>query len=927
MLGEAIGRKSERAFIYRFLDDVPGGPASLLVLGEAGIGKTTLWKDALVEAGRRAYITLVCRPVEAEARLSYASLGDLLGGVLDRTLPSLPEPQRHALELALLRAPVSGRGPDQRAVSVAVAGVLRMLASESPVLVAVDEVRWLDRPSATVLRFVMRRVEGEPIGILATARGAGPDDDAFDLSRSWPESRLRTLVVGPLDVDAIDEIVRARLDARLERSTLLRLHRAAGGNPFYALEIARALVVHGIELQPGGNLPVPKSLRDLLSQRLARVGTEARDSLRIVALLDHPTISLVERALGSAGRQTALDRAVSAGVVLVEDEAVRFTHPLFASVVEEETPPDLRRRLHRRLAKLVSDAEERARHLALATEQPSAAAAAALDEGAERALSRGAPDAAAELWDLAGRLTPPNDVAAVLRRASLSAEAHSRAGDVATAERLWREVVSMSSPGPERGAALDKLGEVTAQARGWQGAVPIFTHALSEVGADSALRAEVECNLAYSFLFLGRLREAQDHARAAFDLVEDLDDAPALGEAIQALGFIRFALGGGTQDSFFARGITPESEAGLPLVASPSFAYAQLLKYSDRLEASRARFLALLARAEESGDESSPPSLHYHLAELECWGGRLAEASRHADEAMKTGQQSGADFFLAMALYSRALVDAYLGDVARARDLATEGVSLSRRIGVAWTEIQNAGVLGFLALSTGDPIGADRHLGEADDRMSAMGVVEPGLFRIVPDRIDALVALGRLDEAESRLQLFERHAVELDRTWALATAARCKALQEAARGDLERAAETLDRAVELHEGLDQPFEAARTLLVRGTVERRAKRRGDARATLESARALFEGLGTRLWSQAAQDELARIGGRAPSRWDLTGAERRVADLVAEGRTNREVAAALFVSENTVRSSLKSIFRKLGIRSRAELARRLRDPTTA
>jgi DNA-binding CsgD family transcriptional regulator len=773
----------------------------------------------------------------------------------------------------------------------------------------------------------MRRVEGEPIGVLATARGAGPDDDPFDLSRSWPESRLRKLVVGPLDIDAIDEIVRDRLDARLERSTLLRLHRAAGGNPFYALEIARALVGHGIELQPGGHLPVPKSLRDLVSQRLAKVGTAARDSLRIVALLDHPTISLVERALGSARRQTALDRAVSAGVVLVEDDAVRFTHPLLASVIEEETPPDLRRRLHRRLAKLVSDAEERARHLALATEQPSASAAAALDEGAERALSRGAPDAAAELWDLAGRLTPPNDVAALRRRSSLSAEAHSRAGDVATAERLWREVVSMSSPGPERGAALDKLGEVTAQARGWQGAVPIFTHALSEVGADPALRAEVECNLAYSFLFLGRLREAEDHARAAFDLVEDLDDAPALGEAIQALGFIRFALGGGTQDSFFARGITPESEAGLPLVASPSFAYAQLLKYSDRLEASRARFLALLARAEESGDESSLPCLHYHLAELECWGGRLADASHHADEAMKTGQQTATDFYMAMALYSRALVDTYLGDVARARELATEGVSLSRRIGVASTEIQNAGVLGFLALSTGDPIGADRHLGEADDRMSAMGVVEPGLFRIVPDRIDALVALGRLDEAESRLHLFEQHAGELDRTWALATAARCRALQEAARGDLERAAETLDRAVELHEGLGQPFEAARTLLVKGTVERRAKRRGDARATLERARAMFEGLGTPLWSQAAQDEMARIGGRAPSRWDLTGAERRVADLVAEGRTNREVAAALFVSENTVRSSLKSIFRKLGIRSRAELARRLSDRTTA
>ena len=204
-----------------------------------------------------------------------------------------------------------------------------------------------------------------------------------------------------------------------------------------------------------------------------------------------------------------------------------------------------------------------------------------------------------------------------------------------------------------------------------------------------------------------------------------------------------------------------------------------------------------------------------------------------------------------------------------------------------------------------------------------MGVREPAYFRIVPDEVEALVALGRLDEAEALLAPFEDAGRNLDRAWAMATGARCRALVFAARGDLQGASAAADEAVRHHDRLPLPFELGRTLLVRGAVQRRAKRKREARDTLTQALEIFEGLGAAAWAERTRAELARIGGRAASSVDLTPTEARVAELVAAGGTNREVADALFVSVHTVEANLKRIYRKLGIRSRTELASTLRS----
>ncbi len=353
----------------------------------------------------------------------------------------------------------------------------------------------------------------------------------------------------------------------------------------------------------------------------------------------------------------------------------------------------------------------------------------------------------------------------------------------------------------------------------------------------------------------------------------------------------------------------------------PSFVLAQLLKYSDRLDAAREKFHMLLADAAERGIENPIAGFHYHLAELECRGGDWEAANEYARQAMAAAHQTGQAFYQAMAQFATGLVEAHLGRVDAARLAAQQGLRLTEAAGEVLTMVLNLSVLGFVELSLGNHAKAHRHLAKAIELKEAMGVQEPAYFRIVPDDVEVLVALGLLEQAEALLAPFEEKGRQLDRAWALATAARCRALLSAARGDLPA-------AIREHDRLPLPFELGRTLLVKGAVERRAKRKREARETLRRALDTFEKLGAPLWAEKASAELARIGGRVPALLGLTPTEGRVAELVASGSTNREVAEALFVSVHTVEANLKRIYRKLGIRSRTELASRfLSRPTGA
>jgi DNA-binding CsgD family transcriptional regulator len=234
-------------------------------------------------------------------------------------------------------------------------------------------------------------------------------------------------------------------------------------------------------------------------------------------------------------------------------------------------------------------------------------------------------------------------------------------------------------------------------------------------------------------------------------------------------------------------------------------------------------------------------------------------------------------------------------------------------------------VLGFLELSVGDPAAADRILRPLAARLASFGWREPSVYGELPNAIEALVELGELGEARRLLAELQDRLTRIESPWGEASAGRSEGLILAADGDLAPAVAALERALTVHDRLPQPFDRGRTLLALGAVQRRTKKRGAARQTLQQALAVFEELGAVLWAEKARSELARVGGRKPAGDELTPTERRIAELVARGRTNKEVAAQLFVTPRTVEGHLTRIYEKLGVRSRAELAHRLSVPT--
>ncbi len=924
---QIIGRDNELGSVRQFLDAVTKAPAALLIEGDAGIGKTALWKEALDLASERSYRILACRPADAETRLSFSALDDLLAGVLEETLPVLAEPKRRALEVALLRAAVAGPPPDERAVSRAVLDILRLLAAAAPVIVAVDDAQWLDGPSARVIGFAARRLATAPIGMLVSLRTETEGSAApLGLDRWLPESRLHRAALGPLSLAAIHQLVRRRLGPALPRHTLVRLYGASAGNPFFALEMARAVLRLKGPLPPDQPLPVPDTLGGLIRDRLSLLPDGAQRALLYAAALSHPTVELVRAAAGSVAAARGLQTARQAGIVDLAGQRVQFSHPLLASVLYSGASPEQRRRLHRRLAGVVSDPEERARHLALGAAGPDAQVAAMLDEAAKQACARGAPGAAAALSEQARLLTPDAATGEARRRTIGAADYYFRAGNMARARELLEDLVGVLGPGVDRAVALFRLGVIHYHEDSWPTAEDLFHRALREGGRDAALRAEVERELAFARQVAGDIRGAAGHARAAVAAAGQSGDPVLLAHSLSRQVPFDFFLGRGIRADLLERAAGLMASAGAePGVGNPMLdvgvVWGGVLLWSDDFAGARAKLGERLQHAMDLNDQSSLPFILYELSELECWAGDWHLARRYADDACRIAMDSEQDAVLAAALYARALVRTHLGQIESARADAEEALALAERSRNAPVTLMARSVLGLIALSLGDFEQTHAHLAPVAEAMSVMEVAEPGVVRFWANEIEALIALGELDKAAATAGQLEERGRALDRPWARATGARCRGLLQAARGDLGSADRALEQALDEHQRLHMPFELARTLLARGTIRRRAKQKRLARESLDEALEIFEGLGAPLWAGKASAEARRIGLRPPAPSGLTSSEERVAELVAAGHTNREVAGALFISVKTVDSNLSRIYRKLGVRSRTELARKL------
>ena len=396
MSTELVGREEELQRVELFLDAARHAPRALVIEGEAGAGKTSIWEAALTAAARAGTPTLAARPAEAETSFAYAALGDLLRDQLE-AVADLPSRQRRALEVALRLDDERDDAPDQQSVALAVLTVFRQLAQLRPLVVAIDDVQWLDAASASVLRYAVRRLDAGPVGLLAAWRTEPGAPVPLELDRAPTAERLERIPLSPLSLGAVQHLITQRLGFLPPRPALRRLHELSGGNPFFALELARAFQEGAIQLEAGERLPV--ALDELVGARLQALSAEARRALAAAAALAQPTVGLVEKVAGDG--RGALDEAERAHVIAVRDGRVRFTHPLLASGAYGTVDASLRRDLHARAGAAVADPEERARHLALAATGPDEVVARALEAAASRADARGAPPAAAELYERA----------------------------------------------------------------------------------------------------------------------------------------------------------------------------------------------------------------------------------------------------------------------------------------------------------------------------------------------------------------------------------------------------------------------------------------------------------------------------------------------------------------------------------------------
>jgi DNA-binding CsgD family transcriptional regulator len=912
---DVLGRDGELGRIGAWVSADPA-PAVLAIEGEPGIGKTTLWAEGIRRAREAGWQVLSCRPAPSDAALSHVGLADLLRPVPERAFGGLASPQRRALAVALLREEASEGDLDPRAVGTGLTALLTVLAGQAKLMLAIDDAQWLDPASARAIAFALRRMDSQPVRLLTAVRveGTGKRRPAglTALDAAADHRDTARLLVGPLTVAATHHLCRQVLGASFPRPLLVRVHRAAGGNPFYALEIAREIQRVGVP-QTGQPLPVPDDHRNLALLRLRRLPPATRDVLARVAAMSRPSAGDLDAGV--------LDPAVRAGIVRVAPDGpagtggrVEFTHPLFGSVLYSSLPEETRRAVHHELAGRPAGLEERARHLALAATGPGEPTAAELDQAARAASARGAADMAVELKELACHLTPPHDHRSLARRRLELANRRYFAGDAMGARRELEQLSRSLPAGEDRAQVLLELGSVLwTQAEAEQGHA-LMLAALAEAQTDP-LRAQIHTRIS---ALADDCDVSVEHGEAALALL-DKDSDPALyGFALHNLALFKLYTGRGADHAAIEEGTRLGQDAAVwEMSTVPAF----WARNFDDFDTARQRFEDIIGVFREYGDEASVSAALTHLAVIEAMTGQMDRAGELAAEALDLAEQTEQETFLIMGLWARAQVLTQAGDLPGARAACGEIMRLLDAHPDIALEGMARAVLGLAALSEGDLTEADRQLSRCDEINVALHVREPANERFHADHAEAVIGLGDLDRAQEMVGRMEARAQAIPRPWILAVSARCRGLLNAAKGDLEAALADYLRACAAHESLDMPAEQARTLLALGRLRRRRNERQLAQECLAQAAAVAESAGAAGWAAVARGELRRAAGRRGGPGQLTPTEREIAGLAAAGLRNHEIAARLFLSAKTVEANLSRVYRKLGIRSRAELAQRL------
>ncbi|WP_370248387.1 AAA family ATPase [Nocardioides sp.] len=891
-----VGRSHLRA---RVREALVGGE-SVVLCGPAGIGRSALLDAVAADVAARDVVVLRCAGSPGDAASPDAAVRALLWHA--RTSA---DPRLRGLVTSL---PTADPAPGE--LRRVLERVVARVAASHPVLLVADDLHWLDAASSDAVGALRRRLPGRVVLLGSLVAGAEPDP--ADLRG------LTLLDVPPLDVV---DLVAVLAEEGVGPDVAARLHRESAGNPALALLLAGAIGERPQVL--GGPHSLPESLQRVLRARVAALPPPVRDTLASAALLLRPRVRDLARAGHLAAAEHVAVAASQGLVVLGEDDVVRFVPSVLRDLLAAGPAEEVAAR-HARLSASAADEPTRLRHRALADPRPDPDLARRLAEAATAATGRGARDLAADLLLLAADradVARAGDRVEWLVSAAETAAPGNHALLVRRALATLREVVD-PAPTPAQ-AVRARLAVPELAGLGVRALAEVLAAALADAGDDEALVAQV-------LLQRGRiaLAEARPHATAeaaeqAVGLLRRVDPGGTeLPRALATLAVARRWSGGDHR--------TPLAEAlalaGVPAAGfwhvSPQYTRARFALYDDRPADADRELRDVLARLEPGAGADEVHVLR-SLVEVAARTGH----GREARELARRAEVVGAAFDLEAhtTWFALALAESVGGSVERAAALAQRGAEAATERGDLRYVVRHLAVLGQCRLRTGDLTGAEAAYGRIAAIEAAEGYDDPTVHRWQAEHAVVLVRQGRVDDAADLLAATRRRlargaadpADPADTAGVRAVLDRAEAEVLAARGDPDGAVLLLEGSASVCADRGLLLDHARALLTHAAIERRRRRLAGARALTDRARRVLTDLGASAWLEGleADDAPAPAGAGLAS---LTDAERRVAAAVAAGASNREIASTTYVSVKTVEATLTRIYRKLGVRSRAQLA---------
>lgn len=908
--GGLFGREAEQERIDGLLADAEAARSATLVLvGEPGIGKSRLLGYA--EAQGSAMQILRAQGVEAESELAFGGLLELIRPILD-LLPSLPTPQAEALAGALALS--NPTATDRFTVYAGVLSLLAAAAEGRPVLALVDDAHWLDRASQEALIFAARRLHADRVALVLAVREGHAEP--FTLGG------LTAVRLSGLAQEAATALLTQSRGTAFPPTVVDQLLKVTSGNPLALKEASLVLSAEQIRgVEPLDHpMRIGNDLTRAFTRRLSALPAAVGDALLLAAASETGEMSEITAASAALDIDIAgFGVAEDAGLVTIDAGRLRFVHPLLRSAVYHDATAQRRRTAHAALGRVLSapaDAYRRAWHLAAASLGPDESVAAELEAAARDASVRGAPAVAASTYERAARLSPVSEDRA--RRMFAAAAEMRLAGPDAHMLALLEEALPLADDPELRGEIQALRGLIIIWIRPGDEARNILIDEASRVEqADPGRAATLLAYASGSYTVTGRLDVAAELMERAYGLAPR-NAGPASDMAATYFGGGLVILG--------------EAERARPLLAQgrdlvERIDERQLIEMDighwyvwaeDYRTASRF-FDRKIDLARAGGAPGPLPFPLSARSDLDFRTGNWNRAYADASEAVHLADHMTAPVHLSYSLACVARVEAGRGREMECRRHAESALAIADSLGLASVRNYAHAAMGLLELGLGRPEVAITELERARETGRLHGVSEPTVIQFEADLIEAYVRSGRTSDARDALERFEERAHATGRIWSRATSARCRGLLAPEHGYEE----DFYRALLLNDRLPMPFERARTELCLGERRRRSGRRSDAVAVLRSAAATFDQLGAAPWADHARRELKACGvsrqPRSSAMASLTPQELQVALVVSGGATNREAGTSLFLSPKTVEFHLGHVYGKLGLRSRAELAR--------